>query len=271
IKETELFFNSIVTGDQNVLDLLTANYTYANQTLAQYYGIPGVAGPQFRKVSLDGTHRRGILGEGSIQVETSVANRTDPVLRGKWVLEVLIGQPPPPPPPGVNTNLSTSSPAVQHGQALSVRQRMAIHRANPVCASCHSVIDPIGLAMQNFSPAGHWRIKDSGVPVDTATTLWDGSKINGLPGLINAMVAHKATFLTVFTKNLMVYALGRQMQYYDMPTVRAIIHHAALNGYRFSSFVLGVVNSDAFRMSRAGTLSASNGGPNLQPKTGRSQ
>src|SRR6185437_6932738 len=123
---------------------------------------------------------------------------------------------------------------------------MEIHRANPVCASCHSVIDPIGLAMENFSPAGHWRIKDSGVPVDTATTLWDGTTINGLDGLVNAMVAHKTTFLTVFTENLMVYALGRQMQYYDMPAIRAIVHQAGLNGDRFSSLVLGVVNSDAF-------------------------
>jgi mono/diheme cytochrome c family protein len=270
IKETELFFNSVVTGDKDVLDLLTADYTYANDDLANYYGIPGVAGPQFRKVSLEGTHRRGLLGDGSIQVETSVANRSDPVLRGKWVLEVLIGQPPPPPPPGVNTNLSTSSPAVQNGEQLSVRQRMEIHRANPVCASCHSVIDPIGLAMENFSPAGHWRIKDSGVPVDTATTLWDGTSINGLDGLVNAMVAHKATFLTVFTENLMVYALGRQMQYYDMPAIRAIVHQAGLNGDRFSSFVLGVVNSDAFRMSQADTLTATNNSrPNPQPKKGR--
>ncbi|HVC21559.1 MAG TPA: DUF1592 domain-containing protein, partial [Vicinamibacterales bacterium] len=255
-RETELFFDSIVKGDRNVLDLLTANYTYVNQRLAAFYGIKNVAGSEFRRVSLVGTHRRGLLGEGSIQVETSVANRTDPVLRGKWVLEVLLGQPPPPPPPNVPP-LSATGAVSANGQPLSVRQRMEEHRANPFCASCHSVIDPIGLALENFDPTGHWRIKDNGVPVDASTTLYDGTKMNGLPGLEQAILAHRDTFLRVFTRNLMAYALGRRMRYYDMPAVRATIHRAALNGYRFSSFVLGVVNSDAFRMSQAGTLSAS--------------
>ncbi|HVC19993.1 MAG TPA: DUF1592 domain-containing protein, partial [Vicinamibacterales bacterium] len=265
IKETELFFDSIVKGDRNVLNLLTANYTYANQSLADFYGIPGIAGPQFRKVSLVGTHRRGLLGEGSIQVETSVANRTDPVLRGKWVLEVLVGQPPPPPPPNVPP-LSATAAVSADGQPLTVRQRMEAHRANPFCASCHSVIDPIGLALENFDPTGHWRIKDNGVPVDASTTLFNGTKIDGLKGLDQAMLALKGTFLRVFTRNLMAYALGRRIHYYDMPAVRATIHRAALNGNRFSSFVLGIVNSDAFRMSRAGTLSASNSRPKQSKK-----
>ena len=179
-----------------------------------------MAGPQFRKVSLEGTHRRGILGEGSILVETSVANRSDPVLRGKWVLEVLLGQPPPPPPPGVNTNLADTAPSMQNGKPLSVRQQMEEHRANPFCASCHSVIDPIGLSLENFDPTGHWRIKDNGVPVDASTRLYDGTKMEGLPGLVQAHDRAQDTFLNVFTQNLMAYALGRRIHYYDMPTVR---------------------------------------------------
>ncbi|HEY7790853.1 MAG TPA: DUF1592 domain-containing protein [Vicinamibacterales bacterium] len=254
--ETEDFFNSIVTGDQNVLNLLTADYTYVNQDLANFYGIKGVAGPQFQKVSLDGTHRRGILGEGAIQVETSVAERSDPVLRGKWVLEVLLGQPPPPPPPNVDTNLDDSAKSVENGKPLSVRQRMEEHRANPFCASCHSVIDPIGLSMENFGPSGHWRIRDNGVDVDNSTTLYDGTKMVGLDGLVTAMMKHQDTFLTVFTENLMAYALGRQVEYFDMPTVRAVIDQAKRHGNHFSSYVMGIVQSDAFRMSRAGTLTA---------------
>jgi Protein of unknown function (DUF1592)/Protein of unknown function (DUF1588)/Protein of unknown function (DUF1595)/Protein of unknown function (DUF1587)/Protein of unknown function (DUF1585) len=267
-QETEHFFDSIVKGDRNVMDLLTADYTYVNGPLAAFYGIPDVSGPQFRKVSLQGTHRRGILGEGSILVETSVADRSDPVLRGKWVLEVLLGQPPPPPPPGVNTDLDATASAVQNGKPLSVRQRMAEHRANPFCASCHSVIDPIGLSLENFDPTGHWRIKDNGVPVDASTTLYDGTKMDGLQGLVQAMLAHQTTFLNVFTENLMAYALGRRIHYYDMPTVRAIISRAGRDGNRFSSFVLGVVNSDAFRMSRAGALSADNSQPTSHGKKG---
>ncbi len=224
-RETALFFDSIVRDDHNVLDLLTADYTYVNQDLAAFYGIPGVAGPQFRKVSLQGTHRRGILGEGAILVETSVADRSDPVLRGKWVLEVLLGQPPPPPPPGVNTNLDDTASAVQNGKTLSVRERMAQHRANPFCASCHSVIDPIGLSLENFDPSGHWRIKDNDVPVDAATTLYDGTKMSGLDGLKQAILKHQDTFLRVFTENLMAYALGRQVEDFDMPVVRVIVSH----------------------------------------------
>ncbi len=267
-EETEHFFDSIVKGDRDVMDLLTADYTYVNGPLARFYGIPDVAGSQFRKVSLEGTHRRGILGEGSVLVETSVANRSDPVLRGKWVLEVLLGQPPPPPPPGVNTNLDDTAPSVQNGKPLSVRQQMEEHRANPFCASCHSVIDPIGLSLENFDPTGHWRIKDNGVPVDASTTLYDGTKMVGLSGLVQAMTEHKTTFLNVFTENLMAYAIGRRIHYYDMPTVREIDHKAALNGNRFSSFVLGVVNSPAFRMSRAGALSADSSQPDQHVKKG---
>ncbi len=246
-QETENFFAGIVRDDRSVMDLLTANYTYVNQRLASFYGIPNVAGPEFRKVSLDGTHRRGLLGQGSILVETSVANRTDPVLRGKWVLEVLLGQPPPPPPPNVPP-LSATGAVSADGKPLSVRQRMEEHRRSPFCASCHKMIDPIGLALENFDATGHWRIRDNAVSVDASTTLYDGTKMSGLDGLGAALLKHQDTFIRVFTENLMAYAIGRQIEYFDMPTVRTIVHRAAGDGNRFSSFVLGIVNSDAFRM-----------------------
>jgi len=251
VRETQLLVDSIVKGDRNVLDLLTADYTFVNERLAAHYGIPGVAGPDFRKVSLAGTHRRGLLGQGSILVLTSVADRTSPVQRGKWVLEVLLGQPPPPPPPNVPALDDEGS--VAGGRVLSVRERMEEHRKNPFCASCHKVIDPIGLSLENFDPTGRYRIKDSGVPVDASGDLYDGTRMNGLTGLEQALLAHQDTFLRVFTENLMAYALGRRVEYYDMPTVRTIIRKATANGDRFTAYVLGIVNSPAFRMSRAKT------------------
>jgi cytochrome c5 len=255
--ETKEFFNSIVTKDASVLDLLSGDYTYVNEKLAAFYGIRGVAGPQFRRVSLEGTHRRGLFGQGSIEVETSVADRSDPVLRGKWVLEVLLGQPPPPPPPNIPL-LSATAAITADGTPLSVRQRMEEHRKNPFCASCHRMIDPLGLALENFDPTGHYRIKDNGVPVDASTVLYDGTKMVGMDGLVQAMLKHQDTFLRVFTENLMAYALGRQIEYYDMPTVRAIVQHGATDGNRFSFYVMGIVHSDAFQMSRADVLSTDN-------------
>jgi hypothetical protein len=255
VRETQLFFNSLVTEDRNVLDLFTADYTFVNERLARHYGIPGVAGPEFRRVSLAGTHRQGLLGQGSVLVLTSVADRTSPVQRGKWVLEVLLGQPPPPPPPNVDTNLDDTAAAAQGGKTLSTRARMEQHRANPFCASCHSVIDPIGLSLENFDPTGRYRIKDNGVAVDTVGDLYDGTKMTGLEGLNTALLKHKETLLGVFTQNLMAYALGRRVEYYDMPTVRSIIRNAEKHGNHVSSYILGVVNSPAFRMSRAEAVS----------------
>jgi hypothetical protein len=250
VRETQLFFDGIVRDDRSVLDLLTADYTYVNEDLATFYGIPGVIGPEFRQVALAGTHRRGLLGQGGILVETSVATRSNPVLRGKWVLEVLLGQPPPPPPP--NIPLFDETPAVTaDGRPLSVRQRLEEHRKNPFCASCHRVIDPIGLALENFDPTGQWRTIDNDVPVDATTVMYDGTAVNGLEGLVQALLKRQDTLLRVFTQNLMAYALGRDVQYFDMPTVRSIVARASLNGNRFSSYVLGVVHSEAFRMSRA--------------------
>ncbi|MGH9142664.1 MAG: DUF1592 domain-containing protein [Vicinamibacterales bacterium] len=248
LRETEMFFDSIVRDDHNVLDLLTADYTYVNERLAKHYGLPNVAGPAFRRVDSP-PERRGLLGEGSILTLTSVADRTSPVLRGKWVMEVLLGTPPPPPPPNVPA-LDDSVKATAGGKQLTTRGRMEEHRKNPACASCHRVIDPLGLALDNFDVTGAWRIKENGVAVDVVGDLYDGAKIDGPEGLREALLRHSDMVLRSFTENLMTYALGRRLEYTDMPTVRSIVNTAAKNGNRMSSFILGVVNSPAFRMSK---------------------
>jgi hypothetical protein len=247
-RETELFFNSIVKEDRNVLDLLTADYTFVNERLARHYGIPNVLGHSFRRVQLPDPNRRGILGHGSVLLLTSVADRTSPVMRGKWVMEVLLGTPPPPPPPNIPDLEETQS--VKDARLLSVRERMEVHRANPACTSCHRVMDPVGLALENFDATGAWRIKDNGVPVDPTGELYDGTKIDGPVDLRNALLKRSDVLLLYFTESLMTYALGRPVTYRDMPTVRAIVREAARNDNRISSFILAVVNSAAFRMSR---------------------
>jgi cytochrome c553 len=247
-RETELFFDSIVRDDRSALDLLTADYSFVNERLAAHYGIPNVTGNTFRRVQLPEA-RRGLLGQGSILTLTSVADRTSPVLRGKWVMEVLIGTPPPAPPPNVPA-LDDSVKATEGGMQLSTRQRMEEHRKNPTCASCHRVIDPLGLALDNFDVTGAWRIKDNEVPVDTAGDLYDGTKVSGPDGLRAALLRHQDMVLRTLTENLLTYALGRRVEYADMPTVRAIVNSAAKNNNKMSSFILGVVNSPAFRMSR---------------------
>ena len=208
-EETRLLFASIVRDDRSVLDLLTADYTFVNERLARHYGIPGVSGDAFRRVSLQGTpSRRGMLGHGSILTLTSVADRTSPVLRGKWVMEVLLGTPPPPPPPNV-PDLAESA-AAHDGRVLSVRQRMEQHRASPACSSCHRVIDPLGLALENFDVTGHYRVKDGDQRVDAAGELFDGSTVDGPAGLRDVLLARRDTVLRTFTEYLMTYALGRR-------------------------------------------------------------
>ena len=256
VRETELFFDSIVRDDRSVLDLLTADYSYVNERIARHYGIPNVTGPEFRRVALPEA-RRGLLGQGSILVLTSVADRTSPVMRGKWIMEVLLGSPPPPPPPNVPALEATN--AASGGKLLSTRERMEEHRKNPACASCHRVIDPLGLALDNFDVTGKWRIKDNEVPVDAAGVMYDGTKLEGPAGLRAALVKHQDVFLQTFTESLMTYALGRRVEYYDMPAVRAIVGQAALADYRLSSFVLGIVNSAAFQ-SRTGEAAAATSG-----------
>src|SRR5688572_23006898 len=247
-KETELFFESLVREDRSVVDLLTADYTYVNERVARHYGIANVTGAAFRRVTLP-ADRRGILGHGSILTLTSIADRTSPVMRGKWVMEVLLGSPPPPPPPNVPA-LEETKGTSDTGRALTVRERMEQHRSNPQCTSCHRVIDPLGLALENFDATGKWRIRDGGMPVDTSGQLFDGTSITGSSGLREALLRHQDVVLLSFTRSLMTYALGRRVEPADMPAVRRIIRNAAAHNYRISAFVTGIVESDAFRLAR---------------------
>jgi len=248
-RETELFFDSLVRDDRSVLDLLRADYTFANERVAKHYGLPNVMGEAFRRVPLPSDTRRGILGHGSVLMLTSIADRTSPVLRGKWVMQVLLGSPPPPPPPNVPELDATK--VVKGAKLLSVRERMEEHRANPACTSCHRVIDPLGLALENFDASGAWRIRDGDTPVDASGVLYDGTKLDGPVSLRNALLARSDVVLSNFAENLLSYALGRPVEYYDMPVVRTIVREAAANDNRVSSFILGIVKSTPFQMSRA--------------------
>lgn len=255
-RETELFFESIVREDRNVLDLLTANYTFANERLAKHYGIPHVFGSQFRRVTITSDARRGLLGQGSILTVTSHADRTAPVLRGKWILDNLLGMPPPPPPPNVNTNLPDQEDGAK---PLTMRQRMEAHRANPVCANCHRRMDPIGLAMENFDAVGAWRtheigrapetggIRQLGGEIDASGELYDGTRIDGVVALRQALLRRPDVIVETLTEKLLTYALGRGLHPYDMPTVRDIVAHAARDNYRFSALILGIVESVPFQ------------------------
>jgi hypothetical protein len=246
-EETRLLFAHLVREDRSLLELLTADYTYVNERLARHYGIPSVSGDSFRRVSYAGPTalRRGILGHGSILTLTSVADRTSPVLRGKWVMEVLLGSPPPAPPPNVPDLAEVG--AAHEGRLLSVRQRMEQHRASPACNSCHRVIDPLGLALEHFDVTGRFRTKDSDQPVDAAGELFDGTRIDGPDGLREVLLQRKETVLRTFTEYLMTYALGRRVEAFDMPSVRAIVRHAEIDGYKMSAFILGVITSPAFQ------------------------
>jgi hypothetical protein len=242
-KETELFFESIIREDHNVLDLLNADYTFVDEQLARHYGIPNVHGSRFRRVTLP-ENRRGLLGQGSILLVTSVANRTSPVARGKWILENLMGSPPPLPPPNVPP-LKEST-----GQALagSVRQRMEAHRNNAVCAACHKIMDPIGFSLENYDLIGKWRTSDEGTPIEASGELVDGTRLDGPAGLRQALLSRSDVFVSTLTEKLLTYALGRGVRYYDIPAVRAIMRAAAKNDYKFSSLISGIVSSTPFQM-----------------------
>ena len=255
-RETELFFNALVREDRDAMELITADYTFVNERLARHYGLPGVAGSEFRRVQYpdDGT-RSGLLGHGSVLVQTSMANRTSPVLRGKWVMEVLLGTPPPPPPPDVPDLEETEG--VVDGEFLTTRQRMEMHRAAPTCQSCHRFMDPIGLALDNFDVTAKWRLRENGVGLDTRGEFYDGTMIS-TPGQLAAVLGKRPVpVMRTLTENLMAYAIGRRMEYYDQPTIRRIVSEAEDDGeYRMSALILGVVGSDAFRMKRAGSAAA---------------
>jgi hypothetical protein len=243
-RETELFFESIIREDRSVLDLMTADYTFVNERLARHYGIPGIYGSQFRRVPITDSARMGLLGKGSILAVTSHATRTSPVVRGKWILENILGTPPAPPPPNVPA-LKENEP----GQTpKTARERLAEHRANPVCASCHKVMDPLGFALENFDAVGAWRTREAGLPIDASGELGDGSRVDGVVTLRQALMRHPDVFVRTMTEKMLTYALGRGLDYHDMPAVRSIVRASAGNNYRFSSLVLGIVESVPFQM-----------------------
>ncbi|MEO8256397.1 MAG: DUF1592 domain-containing protein [Acidobacteriota bacterium] len=245
-RETEMLFSTIVREDRSVIDLINADYTFVDERLARHYGIPDVRGSYFRRVALDPeSPRRGLLGQGSMLTVTSVATRTSPVSRGKWILENVLGTAPPNPPPGVETNLEKNPDEVK---VTSLRQRLEAHRANPVCASCHKIMDPVGFALENFDLVGGWRERDGGVPIDSTGQLADGTPLRGPADLRQALLSRSDAFVTTAAERLLTYALGRPLEYYDMPTVRTIARRAAQNGYKFSALVQGVIESGPFQM-----------------------
>ena len=246
-RETELLFETIVREDRSILDLIDADYTFVDERLARHYGIPNVRGSRFRRVTLDEGARRGLLGHGSLLTVTSAGNRTSPVKRGKWILENLLGAPVPQPPPGVETNLATTPGAAP----TSVRQRLEQHRASPTCAACHAVMDPVGFSLENFDLIGEYRNEDGGIPVNATGKLADGTTLDGPASLRKALLDRRGAVASTATEKLLTYALGRRVDYFDMPAVRAVVRDAARQDYRFSSLITGIVKSVPFTMKRA--------------------
>lgn len=249
-RETEMLFESILREDRSIVDLLDADYTFVDERLARHYGIPNIRGSRFRRVTIEDEGRRGLLGHGSVLTVTSAVNRTSPVKRGKWVLENILGTPVPLPPPGVETNLDETASTTSG--ASSMRQRLERHRADPGCAACHNIMDPIGFALENFDSVGKWRDRDGGVEVDASGILADGTSLNGPRSLRGALLDRREAFVTAATEKLLTYALGRTVEHDDMPAVRSIIRDAAEDDYRFSSLVLGVVRSLPFQWKMKG-------------------
>jgi hypothetical protein len=243
-EETTLFFDSIMREDRSVLDLLNADYTFVNERLARHYGMPNIYGSQFRRVKVPSEARRGLLGQASILTVTSYPNRTSPVERGKWILTNLLGVPPSPPPPNVPPLQENS----ENGKPRSLRERMEQHRKDPVCAGCHKSMDPIGFALENFDAIGYWRNNDEGGKIDPSGTMFNGAPLDGVVGLRKALVDQHEIFVGVMTEKMLTYALGRGLEYYDMPTVRKIVQEARNNDFRFSSVVMGIVKSTPFQM-----------------------
>jgi hypothetical protein len=247
-RETELLFETMLREDRSVIDLINADYTFVDERLAKHYGIPNIRGSRFRRVTVDDDARRGLLGHGSLLTVTSAGNRTSPVKRGKWILENLLGAPVPLPPPGVETNLEAK--AAPGAVLTSLRQRLEQHRANPTCAACHAVMDPIGFALENFDQIGAWRDVDGGAPVNASGKLVDGTALNGPASLRQALLDRREAFVAATTEKLLTYALGRRVEYFDMPAVRTIVRDAGRSDYRFSALVVGIVKSLPFQMKR---------------------
>jgi hypothetical protein len=249
-RETELFVGSTLREDRSVLELLNADYTFVNEKLARHYGIPGIYGSRFRRVSLPDTNQRGgLLAQGALLSTTSYPDRTSPVLRGKFLLNNVFGLHTPPPPPGVDTNLAPAKPG---GAPQTIRERLAEHRTNATCASCHAVIDPLGFALENFDVIGGWRTFDeAGKPVDAAGTTMSGANVEGLRGLRALLLERRDQFPRTVTEKLLAYALGRRVEHYDRPAVRSIVRDAEAQDFRWSAIILGIVKSPAFQMRRA--------------------
>ncbi len=245
-KETELFFQNLMREDRPVTELLNGNYTFLNERLANFYGIPGVTGPEFRKVDLTGTNRKGVLTQASILTVSSYANRTSPVIRGKWILENILNSPPPPPPPNVP---SLDESAV--GTTASLREQLEKHRANSVCASCHSRMDPLGFSLENYDAIGEYRTKDGKFPIDSSGQLPDGRKFQGASGLVDVLMSKPDAFTQAMTEKMLTYALGRGLESYDRPVVKQVVSRLAEKNYRFSALVWEVVNSLPFQERRA--------------------
>jgi hypothetical protein len=246
--ETELFFESVMREDRNVLDLMTADYTFLNERLARHYDIPNVMGSHFRRVKMTGTNRRGLLGHGSVLMVSSHTDRTSPVVRGKWILDNLMGAPPPPPPAAVPPLKESEGPGTN---VQTLRERLEEHRANPACAACHKLMDPIGFALENFDAVGAYRTRDGGTlgpMIDASGQLMDGTRVDGVATLRDALVRQPEIFVGTFTEKLMTYALGRGVGASDMPVVRALLRDSARQSYRFSTIVQGIVASAPFQM-----------------------
>ncbi len=245
-KETELVVESTLREDRSVADLLTTDYTFLNQRLAEHYGIKGIYGNEFRRVALTDPRRHGLLGQASILTVTSYPNRTAPTIRGKWVLLQILGTPPPPPPPNVPSLKDDATT-----KNLTMRQRMELHRSNPTCAACHRLMDPLGFALENFDGLGQWReLIGTGGPIDASGVLPDGTKFDGPAGLRDVLVSKRDMFVETFTEQLLTYALGRGVEEYDRPVLRTILREAPSEDYRWSSIILGIINSAPFQMRR---------------------
>ena len=260
VRETELLFEHLVREDRSLLELFTADYTFVNDRLARHYGIPDVTGSDFRRVQYPANTRKGVLSHGSVLLLTSMSARTSPVLRGKWVMEVLMGTPPPPPPPNVPAFEATEGSS--NGRPLTTRERMEKHRANPTCNACHRFMDPIGLALDSYDVTGRFRFRENGVPLDTRGTFYDGTDVSSPGELTEVLMKRPIPLVRNFTANLLSYAMGRRVEYYDQPAIRTITREANMNDYRMSSFILGVVRSDSFQMMRTRAV------PEAEPQQG---
>jgi hypothetical protein len=247
VEETELFLDDQLKADRSIVELLSANYTFLNEQLARHYGLTGVYGSHFRRVTLTDENRWGLLGKASVLAVTSYPTRTSPTVRGKWLLENILAAPVPPPPANVNTNLDEA----KAGKSASVREMLEQHRSNPVCASCHARMDPLGFSLENFDAVGQWRTTDGEAPINAAGVLLDGTSVDGPASLRRALLAQKEQFVRTVVGKLLTYGIGRDMEYFDAPAIRSIVRAAAADDYRWSSAIVAIVSSPPFRMRRS--------------------